>query len=138
MELFCPGNANSCAARRRGERIFYFFDPDKTGDLAGESREPEKICETGQKPGAEMGRVDITRKEAGKGRKWAQVAQTKDRAKARRINRHGITSKKSIVTPYPAPARPVTGKKGADHPYPEGAGVRAGGIRRRLPPWPQQ
>jgi hypothetical protein len=32
---------------------------------------------------------------------------------SRRINRHGITSKKSIVTPYPAPAGPVPGEKGA-------------------------
>lgn len=60
-----------------GENFFVFFDPDKTGDLAGESREPEKICGTGQKPGAEMGCVDITQKETGKGRKWAQVAQTR-------------------------------------------------------------
>lgn len=41
-----------------------------------------------------MGKVDITPKETGKGRKWAQVAKTKDRAKAGRINRHGITSKR--------------------------------------------
>lgn len=71
-----------------------FFDPDETEDLAGESREPEKICETGGKPGAEMGQGDITPKETGKGREWAQVAKTKDRAKAGRINRHGITSKR--------------------------------------------
>ena len=36
--------------------------------------------------------VDITQKETGKGRKWAQVAQTKARAKAGSTNRHGITS----------------------------------------------
>lgn len=42
-----------------------------------------------------MGKVDITPKETGKGRKWAQVAKTKDRAKAAgKINRHGITSKR--------------------------------------------
>lgn len=103
-----------------GREFLIFFDPDETGDLAGESREPEKICETGKKPGAEMGEVDITPKKTGKGAKWAQVARTKDRAKAGRINRHGITSKKSIVTPYPAPARPVPGKKGAVAPTPRG------------------
>lgn len=41
-----------------------------------------------------MGKVDITPKETGKGRKREQIARTKDRAKARRINRHGITSKR--------------------------------------------
>lgn len=41
-----------------------------------------------------MGEIDIMPKETGKGRKWAQVAQTINRAKARRINRHGITSKR--------------------------------------------
>lgn len=40
-----------------GREFFCFFDPDETGDLAGESLEPEKICGTGQKPGAEMGHV---------------------------------------------------------------------------------
>jgi hypothetical protein len=41
-----------------------------------------------------MGKGDITPDETGKERKWAQVAQTKDRAKAGRINRHGITYKR--------------------------------------------
>lgn len=39
-----------------GREYFDFFDPDKTGDLAGESREPEKICGTGQKPEQKWGR----------------------------------------------------------------------------------
>ena len=93
MGTFCPGSANGCAARRR-EKIFCFFDLDETGDLAGESREPEKICGTGQKPRAEMGQDDITPEKTGKGRKWAQVAQTKGRGQTNKTNSHGITSKR--------------------------------------------
>ena len=40
-----------------GREFFCFFDPDETGDLAGESREPEKICETGKNRGKEWSRV---------------------------------------------------------------------------------
>ena len=40
-----------------------------------------------------MGKVDITPKETGKGRKWAQIAQTKGQARGNRTNRHGTASK---------------------------------------------
>lgn len=40
-----------------GRKFLNFFDPDETGDLAGESREPEKICETGQKPEQKWGEL---------------------------------------------------------------------------------
>lgn len=76
-----------------GRESFCFFDPDETEDLAGESREPEKICGTGEKPGAEMEQGDITPKGTGKGRKWAQVAHTQGQAREDRTNGHSITSK---------------------------------------------
>lgn len=40
-----------------GERIFCFFDPDETEDLAGESREPRKFAEPGKNRGQKWGRV---------------------------------------------------------------------------------
>lgn len=41
-----------------------------------------------------MGQGDITQKETSKRRKWAQLPQTKDRAREGRTNRRGITSKR--------------------------------------------
>lgn len=79
--FFCPGGANGCAARRRGENFFVFLIRTKPEISRARAGNQENLRNR-EKPGAEMRCIDITQKETGKGRKREQIARTKDRGKA--------------------------------------------------------
>jgi hypothetical protein len=48
MELFLPRRSERLRGAAAGREFFCFFDPDETGDIAGESREPRKFAEPGK------------------------------------------------------------------------------------------